>query len=71
MNKLGETKFTKVLAKANTIRYNNIIISIDLFQKIILILLVITLLYVMYSRYTIKDKITMLGKYGFLVVLTR
>ena len=35
MNKLGETKFTKVLAKANTIRYNNIIISIDLFQKII------------------------------------
>ncbi len=35
MNKLGETKFTKVLAKANTIRYNNIIISIDLFQKTI------------------------------------
>ena len=43
----------------------------NLFQKIILILLVITWLYVMYSRYIIKDKITMLGKYGFLVVLTR
>lgn len=42
-----------------------------IFQRIILIILLICLLYVTYSKFIRKDKLTQIGGYGFLVVLTR
>ena len=39
-------------------------------QTILVIFLIITLLYVIYSKYIRKDKITKVFGYGFLVVLT-
>ena len=39
-------------------------------QKIIIVFLICILLYVIYSKYIQKDKITTLFGYGFLIVLT-
>lgn len=44
---------------------------INCFYKFFLILLLITLIYTIYLKFIKKELITMLGKYGFLVVLTR
>lgn len=42
----------------------------NIFSKIIIIFLIIILIYILYSKYIVKNKITKLGGYGFLIVLT-
>lgn len=42
----------------------------NILLKIISIFLIIILLYVLYSKYIVKDKVTKVFGYGFLVVLT-
>lgn len=42
----------------------------NIFSKIIIIFLIVILIYILYSKYIAKNKITKLGGYGFLIVLT-
>lgn len=43
---------------------------LNILEKIVLVLLIMLLIYALYSKYIIKNKLTTIGGYGFLVVLT-